>query len=89
MGFTCPMCDTYLDGHQSVTDDKGQPRAGDVSICASCGTLLEMGYHPLTNELTALPLMGNRMREIVVEPDMIRARMAILNVHAKRAGMIP
>lgn len=37
----CPGCGGLLDGvAQQISDDGGRPEPGDLSVCASCGTML-------------------------------------------------
>jgi len=38
---TCPDCGYHMDAATSVDGEDGAPQAGDLSLCISCGALLE------------------------------------------------
>lgn len=51
----CPTCGYHLDAAICMSKDNALPKAGDLSICFRCGTLLEFeeGYfvHELSDKM--------------------------------------
>ena len=40
-GARCPVCDKQLDAATNAEDIDAAPKAGDISVCIYCHTLLE------------------------------------------------
>ena len=87
----CPRCNTRLDGATPAhSDEQILPKAGDISMCLSCGVVLQF------NEALELsPLKPEAIAELqATQPELLRdicvminaRRELVLKKGAKREG---
>lgn len=74
----CPVCGTILDGAICVTEEGAMPKPGDISVCYSCGTLLQYGKGLFLHELSDEVLNQLRKENPDLYMQLITAQQAVI-----------
>jgi len=78
MSEKCPLCSYLLDTHEPVTDQKITPKAGDISVCLNCHSVLIFGSNLKLRRLTS-----SEMAELEKDADFWNDLIGI--IHTLRA----